>query len=316
MRDGERERSRPPLVLIASAEEWSGRSLEALLGPSGFAVVRAFSARQARELVHNAQPDALIVDARIDDTSWIDLVKQLRNERLIGVSTPVIVRVESYPTRSLSLAAFEAGAWEVCHHPVDGELLMLRLTTFVQAKRVADSARDESLVDAETGLYNLRGLARRAREIGAEALRSRSALACVALAPDESQAGSEESVAARATRTSSALATALVRSLRASDVIGHLGRSEFAVIAPSTTASGAQQLLERVRKTLELGPVDIGLGQPLRVRGGYCAVPDYASTAIDALDMLERASSELRARDPRRAPVDSTTTIPSVISSS
>lgn len=296
MYDSGKESSRPPLILIASAEEWSGRSLEALLGPSGFAVVRAFSARQARELVHNAQPDALIVDARIDDSSGIELVKQLRTERSIGVSTPVIVRVESYPTRTLSLAAFEAGAWEVCHHPVDGELLMLRLTTFVQAKRAADAARDESLLDAETGVYNLRGLARRAREIGAQALRTRSALACVALAPDTSEADSDESAAGRPARTSLALATALVRSLRASDVVGHLGRSEFAVIAPATTAEGAEQLLDRVRKTLESTPVDMRSGQRLKLRGGYCAVPDYSSIAIEALDMLERASSELRVR--------------------
>ena len=43
--------SRPPLVLIANDQEWSARSLESILGPAGYAVLRAYTGRQA--LVEN-----------------------------------------------------------------------------------------------------------------------------------------------------------------------------------------------------------------------------------------------------------------------
>ena len=43
--------SAPPLVLLANDQEWSSRSLESVLGPRGFATVRAFTGRQALELV-------------------------------------------------------------------------------------------------------------------------------------------------------------------------------------------------------------------------------------------------------------------------
>ena len=33
--------TRPPLVLIANEQEWSTRTLESILGPSGYAVLRA-----------------------------------------------------------------------------------------------------------------------------------------------------------------------------------------------------------------------------------------------------------------------------------
>src|SRR4051812_17285291 len=41
--------SRPPLVLIANDQEWSARSLESILGPNGYAVVRAYTGQQALE---------------------------------------------------------------------------------------------------------------------------------------------------------------------------------------------------------------------------------------------------------------------------
>ena len=38
-----------PLVLIANDQEWSARSLESILGPSGYSVVRAYTGQQALE---------------------------------------------------------------------------------------------------------------------------------------------------------------------------------------------------------------------------------------------------------------------------
>ena len=43
--------STPPLVLIASDQEWSGRSLETIIGPRGYAVVRAHNGQQVLETV-------------------------------------------------------------------------------------------------------------------------------------------------------------------------------------------------------------------------------------------------------------------------
>ena len=43
--------SRPLLVLIANDQEWSARSLETILGPHGYAVVRTYNGRQTLDLV-------------------------------------------------------------------------------------------------------------------------------------------------------------------------------------------------------------------------------------------------------------------------
>src|SRR5215207_2186530 len=83
--------SRPPLVLIASDQEWSSRSLESILGPQGYAVLRAFTGRQTLELARSAEVGAIVVDVRLPDMSGIEVCRQLRDAALIPGSTPVLV---------------------------------------------------------------------------------------------------------------------------------------------------------------------------------------------------------------------------------
>src|SRR5688500_20184051 len=68
----------PPLVLLASDQEWSTRSLESVLGPHGFASVRAYTGRQALELIRRTHPDVVIIDSGMPDIPGVDLCVQLR----------------------------------------------------------------------------------------------------------------------------------------------------------------------------------------------------------------------------------------------
>ena len=81
--------STPPLILIASDQEWSGRSLETIIGPRGYAVVRAHTGNQVLETARNTHLDALILDTRLPDIDGITLCRQLREQRIISASTPV-----------------------------------------------------------------------------------------------------------------------------------------------------------------------------------------------------------------------------------
>jgi two-component system, cell cycle response regulator len=289
--------STPPLVLIASDQEWSGRSLETIIGPRGYGVVRAHTGHQVLETARSTHLDVLIIDTRLPDFDGISLCRQLREQRIVPATTPIILTTSVQATRASSLAAFAAGAWDFCPHPVDSDLLLSKMDTFVRAKRAADRAQEESLLDEATGLYNFRGMARRARETGAEALRVRGAMACVALAPvmdDALEAG--ESMETVARDVGEHLGMVLARTARASDVIGHLGRGEFAVIAPATSPEGAERLMERLQRALESTLVPVGNNpRAFRVRGSFFAVPDYTESSVHVLEMLERASSSLHA---------------------
>ena len=293
MVDIERD-SPPPLVLLANDQEWSARSLESILGPAGFASVRAYTGRQTMDLARRTRPDVIIVDSGLPDISGVELCQRLRDDPEFSLSTPIVITTSGPASRAQRLEAYRAGAWEFFSQPLDSEALLLRLAVYVKAKREIDRSREESLLDSATGLYNVRGLARRAREIGADATRRRSPLACVAImtVPDAMDTSTSEDIDPRVTEHLSEICR---RTARSSDVVGRLGRSEFAIIAPATDDKGAVRLLERLREMVETVPLSLdGAPRQLRVRAGYCAVDDFAQASVDAVELLLRAATALR----------------------
>jgi diguanylate cyclase (GGDEF)-like protein len=287
--------ARDPLVLIANDQEWSARSLESILEPNGFAVIRAFTGEQALERARLERPDLIILDAQMPDMRGFDVCRALRSDPRFSATTPIVVTTAGPSGRAQRLEAYEAGAWEFLGQPLDGEALLLKLRTFVQSKLEIDRMRDESLLDATSGLYNMRGLSRRAREIGSEALRRRDALACVVFGPEPQAGASGEEDAEEAGRVADRMGQVFRDAGRASDAVGRLGPAEFAVIAPATGAAGAVRLVERLGGQIEATPIPVRGGERwVRVKAGYCAVPDFAESSIDAVELLLRATTALR----------------------
>ncbi|HEX4932668.1 MAG TPA: response regulator [Gemmatimonadaceae bacterium] len=285
--------SPPPLVLLANDQEWSARSLETVLGSQGFASARAFTGRQALELARRLRPDVIIADAGMPDISGIEICQRLRDDVEFPASTPIIVTTAGPASRAQRLEAYRAGAWEFLSQPIDADALLLKLQLFVRARREIDRSREESLIDDGTGLYNVRGLARRAREIGADASRRHTPLACVAVGSVvEDGAGGSADLDVRLAEHVSEI---FKRMARSSDAVGRLGRGEFAVIAPAMDGHGALSFVERLKRELEGAPAIIdGVPRPLKVRAGYCAVADFAQSSFDAVELLLRAASALR----------------------
>src|SRR5690242_9133022 len=127
--------SPPPLVLIANDQEWSARSLESILGPQGYAVVRAHTGRQALELVRRTHPDVVIIDVGLPDIGGIELCRMVRDDPRIALSTPIILTTAGPASRADRLEAYKAGAWEFSSEPLDSDALLLKLDNFVKSKR-------------------------------------------------------------------------------------------------------------------------------------------------------------------------------------
>jgi len=286
--------ARPPLVLIANDQEWSARSLESILAPKGYAVVRAYTCYQALERARSSQPDIVILDAQMPDLHGIEVCRQLKDDPRFSPTVPILITTAGPSGRTQRIEAYQAGAWEFLGQPLDGEALLLKLDTFVRAKLEVDRVRDESLLDQATGLYNMRGLSRRAREIASEAFRRKHALACVVFVPEADallQGGAEEA----GRRVAAGIGEALRRIGRSSDAIGRLGPLEFAVIAPATGPEDTVRLVERLRQTVEAQSIPLnGHSTTVELRVGYYAVPDFAKSNIDATEMLLRATTALR----------------------
>jgi diguanylate cyclase (GGDEF)-like protein len=283
-------RARPPLTLIANSQEWHSRSLESILGPHGYAVLRAYTGKQAIERAQSARPDLIILDTDLPDRDGFEVCRELRAEPGISAATPIIITSPGHASRQKRLEALRAGAWDFIGSSLDGEELPLRLDALIRAKQEVDRAREESLLDELTGLYNIRGLARRARELGSQAFRHKEPFACVVLTP---LFDGEESVPADAERSAAvlnALAQVIRETGRTSDAIGTLGPGEFAVVAQGTDSAGAIRLAERLSSAASAVLHD----SPFRMAAGYDAVPNYHDAPIEPSDMLMRASMAMR----------------------
>ena len=283
-----------PIVLIVDPDEWSARALESVLSPQGYELVRATGFGTALETVQQRLPDVLIVRAELPDGRGVDLCRIVHDDDRGGASVPIIVTSTGHTVREERIAALEAGAWHFLTYPLDTQEFVLRVNAFLGPKRILEEARAEGLVDAPTELYNQRGLERRARELQAVAFRYEQPLACVLLAPiQEPAAGRAHSGGRGATLELAALqlANTLKAAGRNSDVVGRLGKTVFAILAPNTDADGARRLAERLAgENLSAGPAE----QRFPLRAGFEAVSNLHATPMDSQQILEHAAIALK----------------------
>jgi diguanylate cyclase (GGDEF)-like protein len=284
--------SMAPVILTALERE---RSLAPALEGAGYAVIHVYTAAMALEWARDVQPDAIIVQERLPDMPGVGVCQLLSGDPRIGRQVPIVLLSAGRPTEKDHIAALRAGAWDCLRQRGDPEELLLKLHNYLQAKRTVDFALAEGLLDPATGLHSRGGLARRARELGALMARERKALACVVFSldvnPDEPSA---EHFIAKAARV-------LKSTERISDVIGALGPTEFAVVAPGTDHAGAVKLAQRIAEAIGHGEMT-GTGAPhapvSKLRVGYDAVANLRYSPIDPLELLAHATAALRTGKP------------------
>jgi PleD family two-component response regulator len=285
---------RSPLAVIVSNHEWIARSLDSILAPNGYSVLRTFSGRQILDQIGRTYPDVLLIDAVLPDGSGADLCRRLHERAAVDATTPIVVTSQEAVSRETRLESLRSGAWEHVVFPLDAEELLLRLNVYLAAKTAADLLRETGLVDPLTGCYSPRGLLRRAQELGADAKRNSRAIACLTLAPDfelaQPQARDMNPATPDIVR---GLGHLLVEQTRDSDSVGRIGPSEFVVLAPETDVRGALRLAERLTAAAQ-ETVASEIGQPLLVRAGYYAVSNFRDVAIDPVEVMTRATLALR----------------------
>ncbi len=298
---------RPPLAVVVSDREWSGRAVATVLAGAGYATLRTESADQALALCAAASPDLVFVERGLgdvarpgregrgvgrDEPGGVALVRRLRLQEAVSEAAPIVLITADAVRRADVLDALTAGAWELCTLPGDSTALLARCAVWVRAKRHADRAADAALVDPETGFYNMRGLLRRAREAAGASRRAtgHSPLACIAFSvawPDDAPrvvAGTRESTPGAIARR---VLEACAAGCRASDVVGRVGRREFAILAPATPTDGASRLVARLLGTL---------GDGATVVRATTALSDAGDLSDDdAIDVVVRAVSALYA---------------------
>jgi two-component system, cell cycle response regulator len=283
---------RSPLVLLASTSQWVARSLDSILGPAGFTVLRTLDGRQAVDQALMIRPDVLILDDRLPDISGAELCRRLLDSGAADRTTPILITSQSAAGRDARLESMRAGAWDHLSFPLDAEELLLKLEVYLGAKRSADALRDIGLVDPVSGCYSARGLLRRAQELASEASRHERPLACVTIAPgpraDAPEVGGPPSDIVRQ------LGRLIDGETRESDSVGRIGQFEFVILAPDTGVQGALQLADRLTSGETASRLPDEGGQPFGLRAGCYAVANFRDAAIEPIELMTRSTLALR----------------------
>ena len=61
------------VILIANDQEWTARSLESVLAPHGYEILRAFTGQQALDRASAGQPALILLDAQLPDVHGFDV---------------------------------------------------------------------------------------------------------------------------------------------------------------------------------------------------------------------------------------------------
>jgi PleD family two-component response regulator len=285
---------RPPLALIACGDDTMSRALESVFQQQGYVVANTRSGAQALELARLANHDLLILDESLSDVRALDVCRVIRDGAQYDHSIPVVLTAPTPVDPRARMAALIAGAWEYCSNPIDLAPVFVKLETYLRGRGELLLSRSEDFVNATTGLYTSFGLRQLAGKLGARALRRHEPFACVAVAAQvhDREVGSsmlwKESASGFAD-----VAHVFREQSRQSDVVGHVGDSRFAILAPDTDAAGARLLVARLQRELDKASKNKSIGGEVRLRAGYSAVSDLASANVNVAELVHRAESAL-----------------------
>jgi PleD family two-component response regulator len=209
--------------------------------------------------------------------SGIEVCRLLRADPLIGGAVPVVILTREPPSPAERVAALSAGVWDFLRNPRDSTELSLKLQTYVEARRNVPPPGQGSL-DPVNGLHERPSLVRRTRELGGLMARMHGALSCLVFD----------------TEIADPTAPSLVSQItRVSDIVGILGPTQFAVLAPATSASGAAALARRVAPIFRTGP-DAHRAGIHALLVGYDAVDNLTYAPINPPDLIARAIAAVK----------------------
>lgn len=270
-----------PTALLAVIGSW----LPDVLENAGYEVLTATSGLHAADMAGECEPDIIVIAPVLDDMSGTDLCRLLRNDPALARQVPILILLDGLPSPELRVAALRVGAWGFLAPSSGRDEVLLTIAAHVEAKRTVTEVVEEGLLDAISGFCSRPGLARRARELAALMTRVRGAFACVVVDLDG--------------RGLHDLGAIVARTVRLSDVVGDLGASRMAVLAPGTDAVGAVRLAERLRDAV-LEAVRRGgeSTSAFECRVGFDVVVNAKYSPIEPFGLLHRAANAARSGEP------------------
>jgi putative two-component system response regulator len=143
-------RRRSALILVVDDNRENALLTRELLRTDGYEVVTAENAARAEALIHENQPDLILLDVVMPGKSGIELCRELKSSaetRLIPV-----VMVTGLTDREDKIRAIEAGADDFLNKPIFPEEMFARVKSLLKLKEFTDELESAEDVLCTLGL--------------------------------------------------------------------------------------------------------------------------------------------------------------------
>lgn len=297
-------------VLVIDDSHDVHRLLDARLRPEGLIVHHAFDAEDGLAKARHLQPDLILLDITMPDTTGFQVCQQLKADP--GTADLPVIFLSAAEAAYAKVQGLDLGAVDFVTKPFEVAELKARVRAALRTKRCHDLLASRAQIDALTGLWNRAYFNQRLSDELAAARRYRRSVSLVMMDLDHFKQMNDLYGHPFGDRVLQSVGEVLTATLRSTDAPCRYGGEEFGLILAETDAKGAEFTVRRVQDQLaaiDLNLVDrvpvtasFGLAAHEHLAGEQLTVDALVAAADDALYAAKRAGRNrlVVAEAPRR----------------
>lgn len=272
-------------ILIVDDDVVVVQSMGRILDKMG-AIRFALSGEQAMQLIADAPPDIILLDAEMPGMTGYELCKRLKEDP-VYYGIPVIF-VTSHADEQSELLGLEAGAVDFIGKPAKAPLVQARVRAHMQLKLSTDELRRSAYSDPLTGLANRRAFERVLEREWDRARRTGKSISLLMVDIDHFKLYNDSLGHPQGDRCLSQVANVIQQlAKRPADEVARIGGEEFVVLLPETDSVGAahvaQHIVEGVAAMAVPHPAS-PVSPVATVSIGVATVSKVPARNLDALD--------------------------------
>ncbi|MGE0479156.1 MAG: diguanylate cyclase [Phycisphaerae bacterium] len=299
-------------VVVADDDGAMQALLVRQLEKAGYTVAACGDGLEALELVKHAGSCIVVADWTMPGMDGVELcrtVRELSELRVVGMV--YFVLLTAHQEKSAIITGLEAGANDYLTKPYHQAELLARIRAGERLLRLQDELVERQVdmqkissqmailnrklerlanTDGLTGLVNRRYTLEALQRLWDKSLESGAPLSVVMLDIDSFKKINDTYGHKAGDTVLIAVAAALRRQARGSDVCGRVGGEEFLILLPASDLNQAAAAAERVRRAIQARLIDVGAASlevtasvGVAQRGPHCATPDELVCTADRM---------------------------------